>query len=103
MMKSKRSKACDISQKVKLAVWERDNHRCVFCGSTYAMPNAHIVSRAKSGLGVEKNIITLCLNCHEKMDHSSDRENSIEKAKAYITKKYGYFDEKEVTYDKNNS
>ena len=26
---SKRSKACDISPKVKKKVWERDNHCCI--------------------------------------------------------------------------
>ena len=28
---SKRSRACEISQKVKEIVWNRDNHRCVIC------------------------------------------------------------------------
>lgn len=48
-MKSKRSKACDISQKVKEAVWNRDNHKCIYCGryvsKTYA--NAHFVKRSQ--------------------------------------------------------
>ena len=50
---SKRSKACDISPKVKKKVWERDNHCCIICGSPYAMPNAHYISRAQGGLGIE--------------------------------------------------
>ena len=99
-MKSKRSKATDISQKVKLTVWERDGHRCVFCGNTYAMPNAHIVSRASGGLGVEQNIITLCWQCHERMDHTTDRDKYIKWAKAYIAGKYGEFNESEVIYKK---
>lgn len=44
---SKRSNACNISQKVKKKVWERDNHCCIICGSPYAMPNAHYISRAQ--------------------------------------------------------
>lgn len=48
-MKSKRSKACDILQKVKEAVWNRDNHKCIYCGryvsKTYA--NAHFVKRSQ--------------------------------------------------------
>ncbi len=48
-MKSKRSKACNISQKVKEAVWNRDNHKCIYCGryvsKTYA--NAHFVKRSQ--------------------------------------------------------
>ena len=99
-MKSKRSKATDISQKVKLTVWERDRHRCVFCGNTYASPNAHIISRANGGLGVEQNIITLCWQCHERMDHTTDRDKYIKWAKAYIAGKYGEFNEREVIYKK---
>ena len=99
-MKSKRSKACDISQKVKLAVWERDNQRCIFCGSHNAMPNAHIISRAKGGLGVEKNIVTLCAHCHDKMDHSTLRSTWIEIAKTHIKNIYGEFVESEVIYKK---
>lgn len=44
---SKRSKACDISPKVKKKVWERDNHCCIICGSPYAMPNAHYIKRSQ--------------------------------------------------------
>lgn len=31
------------------------------CGSSYAMPNAHYIARAQGGLGIEENIVTLCL------------------------------------------
>lgn len=55
-MKSKRSKATDIPQKVKQAVWERDGGRCVVCGCCRnVMPNAHFISRSKGGLGIEEN------------------------------------------------
>ena len=99
-MKSKRSKACDISQKVKLAVWERDKHRCIFCGNPYAMPNAHIIPRSSGGLGVERNIVTLCAYCHERMDHSTQRPTWIRIAKDYIKNIYGEFNESEVVYKK---
>ena len=48
---SKRSKACDIPQKVKDKVWERDNQHCIICGSPYAMPNAHYIGRAQRWFG----------------------------------------------------
>lgn len=35
-MKSKRSKACDISATTKKIVWERDNQRCIICGDRKA-------------------------------------------------------------------
>lgn len=46
---SKRSKACEISPKVKEAVWNRDNHRCICCkrfvSKTFA--NAHFIKRSQ--------------------------------------------------------
>ena len=73
-MKSRRSKACDISMKVKEKVFARDGGRCVICGNAYnVMPNAHYISRAKGGLGIEENIFTACTNltnlkCHSRFD-----------------------------------
>jgi 5-methylcytosine-specific restriction endonuclease McrA len=72
-IRSKRSKACDISQEVKRKVWERDHHRCIYCGSPYAMPNAHYLSRAHSGLGIEQNIVTLCQDCHHNFDNGKNK------------------------------
>ena len=46
---SKRSKACEITQKVKEKVWHRDNHSCIICGKyvdkIYA--NAHFIKRSQ--------------------------------------------------------
>lgn len=99
-MKSKRSKACDIPKKVKDIVWERDNGRCIFCGSPMAMPNAHVIPRSKGGLGVEQNIVTACIHCHDKMDHSKERKEMVEYAKDYLRSKYENWNEKELVYRK---
>lgn len=96
-MKSKRSKATDISMSVKKKVFERDNGRCVVCGNTInVMPNAHILSRAKGGLGIETNIVTLCTNftpnkCHYKYDNGTLKEHNViyKKIERYMKKKYG--------------
>ena len=80
-MKSKRSKATDIPMSVKKKVWERDNGRCVVCGmGGYVMPNAHILSRAKGGLGIETNIVSLCTDlnpnkCHSRFDNGTKEEH----------------------------
>lgn len=46
---SKRSKACEIPQKVKEKVWNRDNRSCIICGKyvdkSYA--NAHLIKRSQ--------------------------------------------------------
>lgn len=97
---SKRSKACDISKKTKDIVWERDKHRCIFCGSPNAMPNAHVIPRSKGGLGVEKNIVTACIDCHRKMDQTSEREKYLNQAKKYLKSIYSDWNEEELIYKK---
>lgn len=73
-MKTKRSKACDISQAVKEKVWERDHHHCINCGSPFAMPNAHYIARSHGGLGIEENVVTLCNDCHHNYDNGKSLE-----------------------------
>ena len=48
-MKSKRTKACEISQKVKEIVWNRDNHKCIYCGRYVhkTCANAHFIKRSQ--------------------------------------------------------
>ena len=109
-MKSKRSKACDISQKVKQAVWERDGGCCVVCGNNYnVMPNGHFISRAKGGLGIEENIVTLCTEltpnkCHRKYDFGTkqEREEIGNKIENYLKSKYPNWDKEKLFYKKEN-
>mgnify|MGYP002523867916 CR=1 FL=1 len=96
-MKTKRAKATDIPMKVKKAVWDRDEGRCVVCYNSYnVMPNAHILSRAKGGLGIETNVVTLCTNltknkCHYKFDNGTkeEREEIEKKITRYMKNRYG--------------
>ncbi len=100
-MKSRRSKATNIPKKVKLAVFERDHHRCIICGATYsAMPNAHVISRAQGGLGVEENIVTLCFDCHYIMDQTVGRKVYLKKCKDYLQRFYPNWNEEELKYKK---
>lgn len=46
-----RTKACSITKKVKMIVYERDEGLCIFCGKP-GNPVAHVISRAHGGLGV---------------------------------------------------
>ena len=101
LAKSNRTKALDITQKVKKIVWERDNNCCIICGSPYAMPNAHYLSRGKHlGLGIEQNIVTLCTNCHRRYDQSTEREELKEIIKNYLKSKYEDWNEEDLIYKK---
>lgn len=103
-MKSKRSKACDISQKVKQEVWERDGHRCIICGNPVAMPNAHYIPRSQGGLGIPENVVTLCTmnGCHHKFDFGTKEESEEigEKIKEYLMSIYPDWNEEDLVYRK---
>lgn len=88
---SKRSNACEISQKTKEIVWKRDSECCIYCGrwvdKTFA--NAHFIKRSQGGLGIPENIVTLCMECHYQEDfgqHTKQYEKYIEK---YLKNYYG--------------
>lgn len=91
MAKSRRTKATDISKKVKDAVWNRDGGKCVVCGYYPSNPCCHIVSRAHSGRGIETNIITLCNDHHRLYDSGSRKERDAidEIVVAYMKSIYG--------------
>lgn len=106
--KSRRAKACDISQAVKRVVFARDHGCCIFCGSAWnVMPNAHFIPRSDGGLGIPQNIITACTrltenDCHHQFDEGPEeiREEMREKARAYLKSKYPDWDESTLYYQK---
>lgn len=97
---SKRAIALQPSEDVKRAVWERDNHHCILCGSKYAWPVAHYIPRSKGGLGIEQNIVTLCDYCHDAYDHGARilRNAKKEQIKLYLSKCYTDWNEDELIY-----
>lgn len=96
----KRTKALDICKKVKDIVWERDFHCCILCGSPNAMPNAHYIARSHSGLGVEQNIVTLCMSCHHDYDNTTFRPIIKKEISEYLQSKYSDWDEGNLIYKK---
>ena len=101
-MKTKRAKACDITKKVKDIVWERDGHRCIICGSPYAMPNSHYIRRSQGGLGIEENIVTMCLTCHQAYDQGSARERIAAYTEHYLRSKYPNWNPEKLIYKKGD-
>lgn len=96
----KRTRALDISRAVKLRVYERDGGQCVLCGRP-GVPNAHYISRAHGGLGIEENILTLCPECHDRYDHTDERREIKEELREYLESIYENFDEKKLIYRKD--
>ena len=99
-MKSKRAKACDITKKVKDLVWERDGHKCIICGSPYAMPNSHYIRRSQNGLGIEENIVTMCQRCHYMYDQGGDRQAIATYTERYLRSKYPDWNPEKLIYRK---
>lgn len=102
-MKTKRSKATDISMSVKKKVWKRDGGCCVICGNSYnVMPNAHYIRRTKGGLGIEQNVFTACTRLTENDCHYKFDEYGIgrEKVKAYLQSIYPNWNEEDLVYKK---
>lgn len=90
MPKSKRSKACDIPPKIKRAAHERDKGLCVVCGKQ-GIPNAHYIPRSLGGLGIEENIVTLCIECHHEYDNGTKRKEYGEIIRQHLDRHYPDF------------
>ena len=103
-MKSKRSKACDISREVRDAVGERDKNTCVLCGRP-GIPNAHFIPRSAGGLGIEQNVVCLCPTCHHDYDNGCRHEVNIrgllgERIEHYLKSMYEDWDREKLIYRK---
>ena len=119
-IRKKRKHFTEIPKSVKLKVWERDNQQCILCGGMRIeytepiingvrklpiaiynpMPNAHYISRAKGGLGIEENIVTLCLLCHRDYDHTIKRREKANEIEKYLKTKYADWQDVNLVYRK---
>ncbi len=100
---SKRSKACDITPKVRREVMERDGHRCIVCRSQYRLELAHAkISRARLGLGVPKNLVVLCQTHHKMLDSGKYKDQVVVRdiVDSYLNIVYGDISENEIKYKK---
>ena len=100
--KHRQTKQTEIDPRVKVQVWERDNHRCIFCGKLVTWHNAccHYVPRSAGGLGVVKNIFTGCNDCHREQDNGLNSEIMTAYAKQYLMSKHADWNEEELIYKK---
>jgi 5-methylcytosine-specific restriction endonuclease McrA len=89
--KHKQTKEKEIPQKVKEAVYERDDHRCIYCNKIVPKRCAccHFIPRSAGGLGIEENIFTACEDCHREQDNGKDSKEYDKKAKKYLKSIYG--------------
>jgi len=95
-------KATSISKSIKLKVWERDKHRCIFCHKpvSWNYANSHFIKRSHLGLGIEENMFTACPTCHHDFDDTPKREFLLPFVKRYLMNKYDYWNEDILIYKK---
>jgi 5-methylcytosine-specific restriction endonuclease McrA len=102
-MKHKRTEATSIPPKVKEIVWERDDHRCIFCKRIVPVEcaNAHYIKRSQGGLGIPENIFTACPFCHDKEDFGGYTQLPYRVfAKNYLASKHEGWNEEMLYYKK---
>lgn len=101
--KHQRTKATDISQAVKKEVWERDNHKCIFCHTEVpaSNANAHFIPRSAGGLGIAQNVFTACNECHHEQDNGKNTKKYDELAENYLKNYYkDNWDKSKLIYKK---
>lgn len=109
-MKSKRTKACDFSQKERAIIKDRDGG-CIFCRMGYHMEKAdsyntsakeimHYIPRSQGGLGTSRNAALGCKYHHMMMDEGPQREEMRGLMKKYLQSMYQDWDEQELVYRK---
>lgn len=101
-MKHKRTKATEIPDSVKKVVWARDGRRCIYCKRYIPMffANSHFIKRSQGGLGIEKNIVTACPECHDRYD-TYEHERMFQYTQRYLESKYpDDWDITKLKYDK---
>lgn len=54
----------EIPEKVRVAVWKRDEGKCVKCGNREKLEYDHIIPRSKGGSNTIRNIELLCEKCN---------------------------------------
>jgi len=98
-MASKQKQATDISQKERQAVYDRDNKRCIICGSNQWLEVAHYIGRSQGGMGIRQNLVCLCKTHH--MAYDGDKRDIYRKViHDYLQGWYQDWNEQDLVYDK---
>jgi len=67
---------------VRRQVWNRDDHKCSNCGSTYAVQEDHRWPKAKGGPYTVANMRLLCRSCNQ---HAAIEHFGVQKMERYLS------------------
>lgn len=113
-MKSKRTRALEISKEVKERVWERQNGRSLFAPYLPISVEeccCHYIPRSQGGLGIEENIFGCVqrpwINEHQEFDlHRNVNNLTNEEARIVVEnhfkRNYRNWNKEELRYSKWN-
>lgn len=107
-MKSKRTKALQISMKTKKKVWERQQGRSVVSNKPITVYECccHVVPKSKGGLGIEENIVGMTQDEHRIFDnnllgsHKEGSQSYKEKIIKHLQAHYPNWSEDNLIYKK---
>lgn len=69
---SQRTSSWSISKAKRFAIYARDGHACVYCGSGEMLSLDHVVPRSKGGCDSPENLVSACQPCN-----SSKRDRDL--------------------------
>jgi 5-methylcytosine-specific restriction endonuclease McrA len=59
-----------ITRKRRHAIYARDNHTCLWCGSTESLTLDHFTPRCRRGSNKTENLFTACMRCNRNRGNS---------------------------------
>lgn len=62
----------NIRKSVRAAVMKRDNHQCVWCGTTENLSLDHIIPYRLDGADTVENLRVLCMPCNQSREKETD-------------------------------
>ena len=97
--------ATSIPRSVRVAVWLRDGGECIICRRPVPVECAcaHIVRRSQGGLGIEKNVVTLCPICHRELDEGKDADVFMAMVLAHIKEYFPDWKREQCIYHKGGN
>ncbi|MCX6162079.1 MAG: HNH endonuclease [Ignavibacteriae bacterium] len=59
-------------------ILRRDNHRCLYCGSTVNLTVDHVIPKSRGGEETWENLVTACIKCNNKKGNRDPEEAKMQ-------------------------
>lgn len=66
-------------------IYKRDNHSCLYCGSTKSLTLDHVIPKSRGGTNDWTNLATSCIKCNlKKANRTPEEAKMVLKYKPYV-------------------